>query len=45
VEMTSFEVLKDLYKYNGDFGKIWVDCENGFSKHFVVLEGYLYKEN
>lgn len=45
VEMKDFEVLKDLYKHDGDFNKIWVDCENGVSKHFILLEGYLFKGN
>jgi hypothetical protein len=43
VEVTGFKVLKDLYKHDGDFGKIWVDCENGVSKNFVLLKGYLFK--
>lgn len=43
--MTCFEVLKDLYKHDGDFGKIWVEYESGVSKHFIVLKGYLFKEN
>jgi hypothetical protein len=43
VEVTGFEGLKDLYKHDGDFNKIWADCENGISKHFIMLEGYLFK--
>jgi hypothetical protein len=45
VEVASFKVLKDLYEHDGDFNKICVECKNSVSKHFVVLEGYLFKGN
>ena len=45
MEVASFKVLKNLYKHDGDFNKICVECKNSVSKHFVVLEGYLFKGN
>jgi hypothetical protein len=45
LEVIGFKILKDVYKHDGGFGKIWVECESGVSKHFVVLKGYLFKRN
>ena len=43
MEVTGFEVLKDLYKHDDYFNKIWDKCKRCVSKHIIVLKGYLFK--
>jgi hypothetical protein len=45
MEVTGFEVLKDLYKHDDYFNKIWDKCKRCVSKHIIVLKGYLFKGN
>ena len=43
VQVTCNKALKDVCKYDGVFNKIWVQYENDVFKHFIVLQGYLFK--
>ena len=45
-EIIAFECLKELYKYDGDFGQIWDKCVNRKPMaDFHVNDGYLFKGN
>jgi hypothetical protein len=45
VQVLGFEVLKELYKNDPDFGNMWENCSKGSSNHFLVQEGFLFKNN
>jgi hypothetical protein len=45
VQVLGFEVLKELYKNDPDFGNVWENCSNGSFNHFLVQEGFLFKNN
>ena len=35
VQMLGFEVLKELYDDDPDFGNVWKDCSKGSINHFL----------
>uniref|UniRef100_A0A2N9FZ08 RNA-directed DNA polymerase n=1 Tax=Fagus sylvatica TaxID=28930 RepID=A0A2N9FZ08_FAGSY len=45
VQVLGFEVLKELYKNDPDFGNVLENCSNGSFNHFLVQEGFLFKNN
>uniref|UniRef100_A0A2N9J8I5 Integrase catalytic domain-containing protein n=1 Tax=Fagus sylvatica TaxID=28930 RepID=A0A2N9J8I5_FAGSY len=45
VQVLGFEVLKELYKNDPDFGNVWESCSTGSFNHFLVQEGFLFKNN
>ena len=45
VRVLGFEVLKELYKNDPNFGNVWENCSNGSFNHFLVQEGFLFKNN
>jgi hypothetical protein len=45
VQVLGFEVLKELYKNDPDFGNVWESCSQGSFNHFLVQEGFLFKNN
>lgn len=45
VEVLGFDVLKEQYKNDPQFGKIWEECSNGPSNHFLLHDGFLFKGN
>uniref|UniRef100_A0A2N9EGL5 RNA-directed DNA polymerase n=1 Tax=Fagus sylvatica TaxID=28930 RepID=A0A2N9EGL5_FAGSY len=45
VQVLGFEVLKELYKNDPDFGNVWESCSKGSFNHFLVQEGFLFKNN
>jgi hypothetical protein len=45
VQVLGFEVLKELYKNDLDFGNVWENCSKGSFNHFLVQEGFLFKNN
>ena len=45
VQVLGFEVLKELYKNDPDFGNVWENCSKGSFNHFLVQEGFLFKNN
>jgi hypothetical protein len=45
VQVLGFEVLKELYKNDPDFGNVWESCSKGPFNHFLVQEGFLFKNN
>ncbi|KAH9667915.1 Endonuclease [Citrus sinensis] len=40
-----FEILKELYKDDSFFGKIWRECENGSYDQYQLHDGFLFKGN
>uniref|UniRef100_A0A2N9HXI8 CCHC-type domain-containing protein n=1 Tax=Fagus sylvatica TaxID=28930 RepID=A0A2N9HXI8_FAGSY len=45
VQVLGFEVLKEFYKNDPDFGNVWENCSKGSFNHFLVQEGFLFKNN
>ena len=45
VQVLGFEVLKELYKNDLDFGNVWENCSKGSFNHFLVQESFLFKNN
>ena len=45
VQVVGFNVLKELYKEDADFGEIWKVCANKPFKGFVRVDGFLFKGN
>jgi hypothetical protein len=45
VQVLGFEMLKELYKNDPDFGNVWENCSKGSFNHFLVQEGFLFKNN
>jgi hypothetical protein len=45
VQVLGFEVLKEMYKNDPDFGNVWESCSQGSFNHFLVQEGFLFKNN
>uniref|UniRef100_A0A2N9EKX8 CCHC-type domain-containing protein n=1 Tax=Fagus sylvatica TaxID=28930 RepID=A0A2N9EKX8_FAGSY len=45
VQVLGFEVLKELYKNDPDFGNVWENCSMGSFNHFLVQKGFLFKNN
>jgi hypothetical protein len=45
VQVLGFEVLKELYKNDPDFGNEWESCSQGSFNHFLVQEGFLFKNS
>uniref|UniRef100_A0A2N9G5D8 Protein kinase domain-containing protein n=1 Tax=Fagus sylvatica TaxID=28930 RepID=A0A2N9G5D8_FAGSY len=45
VQVLGFEVLKELYKNDLDFGNVWENCSKDSFNHFLVQEGFLFKNN
>ena len=43
--MIGFEVVKDLYQNDADFGAIWAACSKGSIDHFSQQNGFLFKGN
>ena len=40
--MLGFEVLKELYNYDLDFGNVWKCCFKGSINHFLKQEGCFF---
>ena len=34
-----------MYKNDPNFGNVWENCSNGSFNHFLVQEGFLFKNN
>ena len=45
VQVLGFEVLKELYKNDPNFGNVWKSCSKGSFNHLSVQEGFLFKNN
>ena len=45
VQVLGFEVLKELYKNDLDFGNVWESCSKSSFNYFLVQEGFLFKNN
>jgi hypothetical protein len=45
VLVVRFEVVKQLYKDDPDFGCAWKECSNGPNNHFLLQDSFLYKHN
>ena len=45
VKVLGFEVLKELYQDDPYFSKIWRECSNGPYLHYLLHDGYLFKNN
>ena len=45
VQVVGFDVLKELYEENADFGEIWKVCTDKPFKDFVRMDGFLFKGN
>ena len=45
VQVVGFDVLKELYEKDADFGQIWKVCANKPFKGFVRMDGFLFKGN
>ena len=43
--MVGFEVIKDLYVYDFDFGEIWKACVLNPFKYYMIVYDYLFKGN
>jgi hypothetical protein len=44
VQVLGFEVVKED-KDDPDFGNIWKECSNGPNNHFLLQDGFLFKDN
>jgi hypothetical protein len=45
VQVVGFEVVKQLYKDDPDFGCAWKKCSNGPNNYFLLQDGFLFKNN
>ena len=45
VQVVGFDVLKELYEEDADFGEIWKVCADKPFKGFVRVDGFLFKGN
>jgi hypothetical protein len=45
VQVLGFDVVKELYKGDPDFGYAWKECSNGPYNHFLLQDGFLFKNN
>ena len=45
VKVLGFEAIKELYKEDLDFSKVWSKCSKGAWKYFLLQDGYLFKNN
>jgi hypothetical protein len=45
VQVLGFDVVKGLYKDDLDFGYAWKKCSNVLDNHFLVQDGFLFKNN
>ena len=44
-QIMGFEVIKDLYEDEPDFGFLWKDCANGPKNQFFIQDGYFFRGN
>jgi hypothetical protein len=45
VQVLGFKVLKELYKNDPNFRNVWESCSKSSFNHFLVQEGFLFKNN
>nr|XP_010910238.1 uncharacterized protein LOC105036174 [Elaeis guineensis] len=45
VKVLRFEAIKELYKEDLNFSKVWSKCSKGAWKDFLLQDGYLFKNN
>jgi hypothetical protein len=45
VQVLGFDVVKVLYKDDLDFGYAWKECSHGPNNHFLLQDGFLFKNN
>jgi hypothetical protein len=45
VQVLGFDVVKELYKGDPDFGYAWKECSNGPYNHFLLQDGFLFENN
>ena len=45
VQVVGFDVLKELYEEDADFGEIWKLCTDKPFKDLVRMDGFLFKGN
>ena len=45
IQVVGFDVLKELYEEDADFGEIWKVCADKPFKGFVRVDGFLFKGN
>jgi hypothetical protein len=43
VQVVGFEVVKQLYKDDPDFGYAWKECSNGPNNHFILHNHFFSK--
>lgn len=45
VKVVGFDTIKDLYKEDLFFEKIWAECYKGPYNHFLLQDGFLFRKN
>ena len=45
IKVLGFEVLKELYKDDLFFGRIWENSANSPIREYVIQDGFLFKNN
>ena len=45
VKVVGFEMVKELYEKDVDFGEIWKMCDEKPYKEFMRVDGFLFKGN
>lgn len=45
LEVEVFDVLKEQYKADPQFGRVWAECSGGSSNKFLLQDGFLFEEN